>query len=598
MPTVPAENVTDADISTAEAAGFWLAQDKEDDVAVAAGDQDTYVSEIFGNGVSKWFSQVNEVFNGARAILGPFLVDANTTLEANALANRAILGSFGEPGVGMTVCASGSDVYGYMFARSGANLVGGTAYLHTGDELVFRANNGNRVGVSSTAMRPHADNTYTLGTTTERWSNILAMLASIYGDVTIGPDSAAAHSITRRTATAAAGGALTVSAGSSSGSAAGGLLTLQGGNSNEGAGGGVAVTGRAGVGTNRAGGTVDVTGGNATGNAAGGGISCVAGTSATGFAGSVGIVAGNCSGAGTAGSVEITAGSSTGGTHGGIQLNTDGGTCTLAAAGAFSMASGGVTTTCSAGVLTSTTSITIQGTAGGNRDPAVVTAQGGTAGGAVSIASGSGSSGNTAGGTASISAGDGSGTGDGGALTIAAGDGDGTAGGDGGSVSISGGYGNTNGGDVTIIGGEGDGVGDGGNVDISGGPSSAGTPGALRFTGQIALSNIITPSALASGGTNNYNPTGFAEANVLRLTPDAGGSTITSFESSAVRPFTMKLLVNIHASVSIILLDDDGASGTAANRIAGPNNADHTLRPQSTAWIFYDSTTQRWRVNA
>lgn len=81
MPTVPSENVYDADISTATASTYWLAQDKEDDTPALATEQDIYASEIFANGVCKWLAQCNGIFNGSVSINGPIQFSGSTAIR-------------------------------------------------------------------------------------------------------------------------------------------------------------------------------------------------------------------------------------------------------------------------------------------------------------------------------------------------------------------------------------------------------------------------------------------------------------------------------------------------------------------------------------
>jgi len=110
----------------------------------------------------------------------------------------------------------------------------------------------------------------------------------------------------------------------------------------------------------------------------------------------------------------------------------------------------------------------------------------------------------------------------------------------------------------------------------------------VAFTQQVLLTGIISPSQITAN-QDDYNPTGLSTASVLRLNTDASRN-ITSLQGGASGRL---LIVENVGSFNIVLTDDDGATGTAANRFDLANNI--TLLPSEVAVIKYDSTTQRWR---
>lgn len=107
----------------------------------------------------------------------------------------------------------------------------------------------------------------------------------------------------------------------------------------------------------------------------------------------------------------------------------------------------------------------------------------------------------------------------------------------------------------------------------------------------FALSGDISPSQITSN-QNDYNPTGLADASVLRLSTDASRN-ITSIAGGA--DGRVLLILNV-GSFNLVLKDDDGATGTAANRFAF--SGDVTLAADQGAIIWYDSTSSRWRIFA
>lgn len=107
----------------------------------------------------------------------------------------------------------------------------------------------------------------------------------------------------------------------------------------------------------------------------------------------------------------------------------------------------------------------------------------------------------------------------------------------------------------------------------------------------FALSGDISPAQITAN-QNDYNPTGLADASVLRLSTDASRN-ITSIAGGA--DGRVLLILNV-GSNNLVLKDDDGATGTAGNRFAF--SGDVTLAGDQGAIIWYDSTSSRWRIFA
>ena len=115
----------------------------------------------------------------------------------------------------------------------------------------------------------------------------------------------------------------------------------------------------------------------------------------------------------------------------------------------------------------------------------------------------------------------------------------------------------------------------------------------LSINANTSFGSQVSPT-LAAGDNNDLNPNGSIGSRTwFRMTPDAGGSTITGLNSVTARE--LKLFTNIHATVDIVLSHNDAAS-QAANRIMCPDNVDFTLSPQSSVWIIRDVSSSVWRV--
>ena len=99
----------------------------------------------------------------------------------------------------------------------------------------------------------------------------------------------------------------------------------------------------------------------------------------------------------------------------------------------------------------------------------------------------------------------------------------------------------------------------------------------------------ISPSQITSD-QDNWNPTDFATADVIRLNFDTGGRAITGFAAwTSGRP---KTIVNISGNFGYIPCEHPDSS--AANRVLGAY--DHIVAPYGTLIIEYDSTSSRVRV--
>ncbi len=106
--------------------------------------------------------------------------------------------------------------------------------------------------------------------------------------------------------------------------------------------------------------------------------------------------------------------------------------------------------------------------------------------------------------------------------------------------------------------------------------------------GTFELAGDISPAQLTAN-QNDYSPSGLSTATVLRLTSDASRIITSLAGGSDGRVVT---IMNV-GSNPIVLKNDDGATGTAANRFA--LTGDLTLAAKQSAMLMYDTTAQRWR---
>jgi hypothetical protein len=110
-----------------------------------------------------------------------------------------------------------------------------------------------------------------------------------------------------------------------------------------------------------------------------------------------------------------------------------------------------------------------------------------------------------------------------------------------------------------------------------------------NFEGPVSFSGTLTPAALA-GNVDDYNPTGLATAQTLRLDGGAADRTLTGIQGGVNG--RLLTVVNVGTTNSLILATD--TTSTAANRFLFP--ASITLAPNNAVTLRYDATTARWRV--
>jgi hypothetical protein len=114
-------------------------------------------------------------------------------------------------------------------------------------------------------------------------------------------------------------------------------------------------------------------------------------------------------------------------------------------------------------------------------------------------------------------------------------------------------------------------------------------------SGFVQWNSIVTPSQITSN-QDDYNPpswtTGAApgSASIMRLSSDAAHN-ITSLQGGFVG--RLAIIANV-GSFTITLKNDDGATGTAANRFS--LNADRAILAGQAVFLYYDGTLSRWKL--
>ncbi len=105
---------------------------------------------------------------------------------------------------------------------------------------------------------------------------------------------------------------------------------------------------------------------------------------------------------------------------------------------------------------------------------------------------------------------------------------------------------------------------------------------------------IITPATLTATA-NDYNPTGFADCNMIRQDIDANNRQITGFVAPSVGVNRIIRINNLNTSGFDLRFQHNDAGSVAANRLLLRDDANKSIKPNETAGFWYDHTSSRWR---
>jgi hypothetical protein len=113
------------------------------------------------------------------------------------------------------------------------------------------------------------------------------------------------------------------------------------------------------------------------------------------------------------------------------------------------------------------------------------------------------------------------------------------------------------------------------------------------FAGAIVMNAELTPAQLTAN-QNNYAPTNFATAFLIRQGVDATGRTITGLAGGAAGRIVVISNIETGGTNIITITNEDGAS-TAANRFTLPSAVSVLIGPGESIMFLYDGTSSRWR---
>ena len=107
--------------------------------------------------------------------------------------------------------------------------------------------------------------------------------------------------------------------------------------------------------------------------------------------------------------------------------------------------------------------------------------------------------------------------------------------------------------------------------------------------------SIITPTQL-TGNVDNYSPTGFSTANMIRQDLDASLRSISGFVAPPAGVARIIRICNLNNTTFDLRFLHDNVGSDADNRILLRDAAMKDLHPNETAGFWYDHISNRWRV--
>ncbi len=113
-------------------------------------------------------------------------------------------------------------------------------------------------------------------------------------------------------------------------------------------------------------------------------------------------------------------------------------------------------------------------------------------------------------------------------------------------------------------------------------------------TTESIIGEIITPPLLTAN-VDDYEPTGFETIGVIRQDLDANNRSISGFPAPAADDDRIIGVCNINTSGFDLKFFHNDAGSLEANRILLRDAANKAIKPNETAWFWYDHISERWR---
>jgi hypothetical protein len=117
-----------------------------------------------------------------------------------------------------------------------------------------------------------------------------------------------------------------------------------------------------------------------------------------------------------------------------------------------------------------------------------------------------------------------------------------------------------------------------------------------RWVVQSQSNENVVIEATISGSQNDYAPTGFRSAGVLRLTASAASLQVTGFDATAVPAPSRKVVRN--DGLYTVTFAHASTSSVAANRIRCPGGVRYILNPRESVELYREVNIEGWKLVA
>ena len=117
-------------------------------------------------------------------------------------------------------------------------------------------------------------------------------------------------------------------------------------------------------------------------------------------------------------------------------------------------------------------------------------------------------------------------------------------------------------------------------------------PNDLTINAGAGAVTVITPAQITAD-QDDYSPTGWAGATIVRLDVNSPMHEITGFAAGSA--WEEKKIININV-MDKIKIKHNNASSVAANRVLCPETKDYELKDNCIMTLVYDADDARWRI--
>lgn len=113
----------------------------------------------------------------------------------------------------------------------------------------------------------------------------------------------------------------------------------------------------------------------------------------------------------------------------------------------------------------------------------------------------------------------------------------------------------------------------------------------VTVANQFTFNGVITPTAL-SANVDDYSPTGWETANIVRLSTNSGTAR-DLLGAASVSPGELKWLINL--GPGLIRIQHEQGTSSASNRFLVPSGTTFGILVNGVCGILYDASSSRWR---